>query len=148
MKRVLILAALLLLPATATAADWLKRCDATEATTWLQTGDWACYQPASKNDDSVAINVAACENLDILYHLDIDADGTASSTTVNVMSCPNSTASTNSCFVLQDWTLDGDETTHTEAIYGAAALWIYLDFQNDGTINDPQVTLLCRGPAR
>jgi hypothetical protein len=88
-----------------------------------------------------------CENFDILHHLDRNADATASSTTLKVMSCPNSTASTNSCWAIENTTLDGDETANTEAIYGAAALWIYLDLQNDGVIADPQVTVICNGPS-
>lgn len=148
MRTTLILT-LLLLSFPAHAGSWLKLCRSGNTVTALSPGDWACYQPSSNSDDSVLLNVEKCENVDALYFLDRDGDGTASTVTPTVRSCPMGLASTDSdaCWIVENVTFDGDPSTGNEAIYGFKAHTLYVDMPASGTIADPQMDVHCNGPS-
>lgn len=127
-------------PFAASAAGWEKSCRDSDTTTGLAIGQFACQDP---DGDSPAINVGNCENFDVFYWTDRGADGTASTNTVQIRACPSSTTSATACWPIQNVTLTG--ASPAEAIYGAAAVWIYADF--DAAINnDPRVIVKCNGP--
>jgi len=136
----LILLLALLVAAPAWGADWLKFGRATQSVTALDSRSgvtWASTSPGS-DVNSPMLNVSQCENIDILYWLDVD-DGGASANTMRVYACSAATDAsgaaptasgfdpTGFCWIIENTTLDGDPATNTEAIYGAAAIWIYAD---------------------
>jgi len=139
-KNLTIIIALLVLAWPAAAADWLKFGRATQVTTALDARSgvtWASTS-SSAGENSPMLNVSQCENIDILFYEDMD-DGGGSANTVKVYSCGaaedgSGVGPTNAgfnpagfCWAIENTTLDGNETTNTEAIYGAAAEWIYAD---------------------
>jgi hypothetical protein len=148
MKTLATIALLVMLPMSAGAGSWLKNCRSGATTTALQIGDAACYQPASNSDDSVLINVDACENFSLRWFLDRNGDTTASTVTPTVRSCPMGLAAANSnaCWILQNVTFDGSPATGNEAVYGGDAWTVYVDMPGSGTIADPQMDLKCGGP--
>lgn len=140
MKHLLLILGVLLLASPAVAADWLKFGSTTQVVTGLdsRTGTmWASTSPAA-DENSPMLNVSQCENIDIFFFEDMD-DGGASKNEMKVYSCGaavdgSGVGPTNAgfnpagvCWVIENVTLDGDESTNTEAIYGAAAVWIYAD---------------------
>ena len=145
MRTILILC-LALLAGPAAAADWLLFCRTGSPVTALKPGEWACNRPTAIDNDTPALGVALCENHDILYHLDVNGDATASSATVAMRSCPTATADADACWIAENLTLDGNPATNTEAIFGYKALWIYGDLQNVGVIADPLISIACNLP--
>ena len=141
--RTIMLLLLALLPLSADAAGWKKSCSAANIISTgggLGVGEWACNDP---DGDTPALNVSRCENFDVFYWTDANVDATVSTNTVQVRHCPGSTTSATGCWAIENVTLTG--TTPAEAIYGAAAIWIYGDF--DAAINnDPRITVHCNGP--
>lgn len=118
------------------AGNWLRNCDSTQVMASgdpLNPGQMACYKPTTINDDSVLIDLDLCENADVFYLDNADGDSTVSTTTANLRICGKDQAATSAgCFAIENVTLDGDETTDTEAIYGFAGTSVYLDLLNDG----------------
>ena len=149
MARILASALLLAVLVTpAHAGQWLKSCDAAKPMAngaGLRPGEYACYQPASNSDDSVLLNVAACENEDYKWFLDRNGDTTASTVTPTLRSCPASLAASDSdaCPVVAGNTFDG---TVTKWIYGAGEILVFVDMPGSGTIADPEMTAECNGP--
>jgi len=127
-------------PLSALATGWTKSCRSSDVVTGLAIGQFACNDP---DGDTPALNVANCENFDVFYFVDLNGDATASTNTVQIRSCPSSTADADACWPIQNVTMTG--ATPAEAIYGAAAIWIYGDF-NAAINNDPRVLIKCNGP--
>jgi hypothetical protein len=139
MKRTIISLALLFAANASFAAGWRTSCRAGDVTTGLAIGQFACQDPDA---DSPALNIASCENVDIFYWTDRNADGTASTNTVAVRSCASSTTSGTACWPIQNVTLTG--VYPNDAIYGASGIWVYADF--DAAINnDPRLIIHCNG---
>lgn len=141
MKSITFAAVALLIPIASQAAGWTKSCRSGDTTTGLAIGQFACNDP---DGDTPALNVASCENFDVFFWTDRGMDGTASTNTVQIRHCPSgSSTHTTACWPIQNVTLTG--ATPAEAIYGAAAAWIFGDF--DAAINnDPRVLIKCNGP--
>jgi hypothetical protein len=142
----------LLMPLAGSAADWLKFCGSNRVTTGLAVGEWACYIPTTATDHSGStLSTGACENIDLLYFNNTDADATIGTVTAGVRSCPTVTADTAftnpQCWLIENMTLTG--TTPSEAIYGAAAQWI--EFEAGGALNDgvtQKLLVRCNGSLR
>lgn len=140
------LVALLLFAVPAGAASWLKSCAAGAVTTGLQLGSFACNIPTSATDDSGILSVGACENIDIFFYDDTDGDGTLGDAEAIMRNCPSASADAQGCWAIENVTLDGDAATGTEAIYGAAAVWIYLDVTAYATTAEPVAAIVrCNG---
>lgn len=100
----------------------------------------ACYDVDDATDSEI-LNVMQCENVDVRFNPDIDGSDTTG--TVNVMGCVNSTANTNACSIIENTTLDGDESTSTDVINGAGEAWIWVDTQTDPSGGDARVLVVC-----
>ena len=146
MRHLLLILGALLLAMPAAGADWLKFGRAGAVVTGLQPGEWASNRPAANTADTLTLAVGSCFHVDILHHLDVNGDATASSTTIKMRSCPTASADADACWVIENVTLNGAPATDTEGLGRIPALYIYGDLQADGTINDPQLTVICRGP--
>jgi hypothetical protein len=124
----------------ASGADWLKFGRATQTVTALDARAgivWASTSPAA-DENSPMLSVSQCENFDIFFYEDMD-DGGGSANEVEIYSCGaavdgSGVGPTNAgfnpagiCWVIENATLDGDETANTESIYGVAGVWIYAD---------------------
>jgi len=140
----------LVAPFPAGAANWLKSGQSPgSATQSLFVGSWASNAPTAETDDSGILGVSNCENVDVLFFDDSDGDGTASGINGVVRSCPSASADAQGCWAVENLTLDGDPATNTEAIYGFAANWIYIDY--GGAETDDASTLVivrCNGTWR
>jgi hypothetical protein len=121
--------------------------------------DTANRTPASAtvNDESQMISVSQCDNFDVLFFPDKDGAADDAGVTMQIYSCAAPTdasgdsppdagwSATGLCWLLQNATLDGDPSTDTEAIYGAAAEWIFALAAN--VVDDePVVILRCNPP--
>ena len=70
--------------------------------------------------------------------------------------CPNTSLTTadgagtgaeKSCWKLENVTFDGNPATNTEAVYGAAANWVFWDQISYTTVAEPiRVIVRCNGP--
>lgn len=127
----------------ARAADWLENCG-TRVVSSLTPRNSACYSAASTNDDSGVLTVRDCENVDVLYFTDTDGNGTASTLTVALRSCPGTTADPDACWIVEGLTLTG--SAPAEAIYGLGAERVYADVSATGTVADPTLIVRCNGP--
>jgi hypothetical protein len=98
--------------------------------------------------------VGDCENIDVIFAQDLSQAG-ASTSTVNIYSCNSPTdasadgptdagwSAADTCFILENVLLDGIVATNTEAIYGAAATWIYADTVTFGAADTPRTIVRC-----
>lgn len=154
---------LLLLAPPATAANWLKGCQATvsQARMSLKPGSFACIIPTSATDNSNGmLGVSACENIDLLFWPDVDGDGVASGGTGLFRSCPdpdmngatagdgtgNGEVGETGCWIIENVTLTG-VPPNAEAIYGVAANWIFWEQVTYTTTTEPiRAIVRCNGP--
>lgn len=149
----------LMVGSPATASDWLKNCQTTASANAqsLTPGQFACYIPASATDNSDGmLGVSSCENIDLLWYDDVDGDTTAAGATAVIDSCPDSGLSTANggageaaCWAIENLTLDGNPATNTEAIYGVAANWIFVEMVAYATVTEPaRLIVRCNGTGR
>ena len=145
--------AALLFASPALSADWLLYGQAGRIVGGLRTGQYAIYTPVDKTDDSAVLGVIPCENIDILYYNDTDADGTGSTVTAAVRSCPKSQEAVSAgnvdpdaCWIIENIVLTGN--TPNEAIYGVAANWIYADMGGDDNNEASELIVRCNGSLR
>lgn len=96
----------------------------------LNTQGTACYD-YSDTTDSETLDTVRCENIDIFFLSQFD--GTNNDSTANIMCSQGSAANANTSFIIENTTLDGDESADTEAIYGASCVHLWVDPQ----VNDP-----------
>jgi hypothetical protein len=151
-----LLAGVLLLAIPAQAANWQKGCQSFSNVSSLQPGSFACNDLVA-DAETPMLSVSGCENIDVLYFKDLDAGG-AGNTTINVYSCGSPTDGngagptdagwdgTGVCWIIENETLDGNPVSSDEAIYGAAAEWIYINpaIWDSAT---PRVIVRCNGPS-
>lgn len=141
----------------ASAANWLKNCQATAsaASQSLSPGQSACNVPTTATDNSSGLlSVDGCENIDLLFFPDFDGDAVASGATGQFRSCPTTGLSTANggvgeaaCWVIENVLFDGNPATNTEAIYGVAANWIFWEQVAYATPTEPiRVVVRCNGP--
>ena len=158
MKRIILLIGLvgLFVAGVASGEPWYKGCDANGSQTKnVALGGFVCTSPDA-NENSPMLSVSTCDNFDVLFWFDID-DAGADANTVNIYSCANPTDGSGVgpdavgwnaagvCWLLENVTLDGDPATNTEAIYGAAGEWIYVDVL--AWVDDtPRVIVRCNPP--
>jgi hypothetical protein len=146
----------------ASASDWLKNCQTTGGANShsLLPGGFACYIPsgaigATDNSDGM-LDVSSCENIDLLWFDDVEGDGVVAGATAVISSCPTSDLSTANggvgeaaCWAIENVTLDGVPGTNTEAIYGVAANWIFVEMVAYATVAEPARLLVrCNGSWR
>lgn len=111
--------------APALAQSWTKACQSGLTTGNANPqGSFYCYDLSGTNDSPV-LNVHACENFDVLFEPDFG--GAGATATVRIYNLATPTASTAAGWIIENLTLDGDPATNTEAIYGAAGVWIFVD---------------------
>jgi hypothetical protein len=86
---------------------------------WNFTGVGTDYSPM--------LAIRQCENYSIRFFPDID--GVETNGTIEFLVCGDDDIANvpNACFVLEDTTLDGDETSDTESVYGADGTWGVVD---------------------
>ena len=155
MKRFILLIGLVGLFTAGGAAGnpWYKGCDDDNpVATSVTPGGFVCTTPDA-DEESPMLSVTQCDNFDVLFFADID-DAGADANTINVYSCGNPTDGSGVgptaagwnpvgvCWILENLTLDGVAATNTEAIYGAAGEWIYVNtvaFVDD----TPRVIIRC-----
>ena len=136
---------------TEASVGWQKSCQTGDRheVTHVPPGTFVCFDPLAKlggldadnTDNSPMISVTQCENIDILFFDDI-VGSPADANTALAYTCgnptdpdgngPNTAAFTAAevtgiCNIIENVTLDGVEATDTEAIYGVAAEWIFVD---------------------
>lgn len=103
-------AALLLFagPAFADSEAWIDGCNdsptanahallATPTTSALVPGERACAISATQTNETLVLDVSACNHVDILQFLDADGDGTESTVVGQVQLCPNSFDDDDAC---------------------------------------------------
>jgi hypothetical protein len=128
---ILIMGVLLGFPTTSLAASWLKNGQAGSVTQNVSPGGFVTNTPALDTEaNSPVLFTGSCENIDILYFVDTDGDGTDNTVTVGIRSCPSAAAGdavgdSDMCWLIENVTLTG--AYPTDAIYGAAAGWIFVD---------------------
>ena len=137
----------------ALAANWLKNDVAGTSVRNVSVGGFVTNVPVSATDNSPPLFVGGCENFDALYFRDPDGDTDNTTITLTVEACASdiaddtsATVDEQSCWPIENLTLDGIVTTNTEAIYGASAVWIYV---NAAGVNDTafgQLIIKCNGP--
>ena len=148
---------LLLYPLTAhTAQTWQKSCQAGTAfaVTSVAPGGFVCNDSVA-NTNSAMLDVSACREFEVLFSQDLSQAG-ASTSTVNVYACTSPTdasgdnptvaatwSAADTCFILENITLDGIVATNTEAIYGAAGTWIYSNTVIYGAADTPRTIVRC-----
>lgn len=157
MRSLLIVLAVLLVPTWAWAGDrdWERGCNASRVTTAVSTGAFVCATAATSTNTPM-LNTATCENMDVLFFPDTggaDADAAVA----DVYICGSRTdasgdgpqdagwSPTGICWLLENVQLDGNPATNTEAVYGAAAVDLYVDFSGI-TTDDPRVIVRCNNP--
>jgi hypothetical protein len=92
--------------------------------------------------------VSSCENFDVFFYDDVDGDAVSGDATVIIRNCPTPTADTDGCWAIENLTLNGDPAVNTEAIYGAAGTWIFVEVVTYATLTEPiRVIVRCNGPA-
>lgn len=141
-------ALVVLCPNIGHSASWIRGCQPTGgvATTYIDVGQWACNSPTSSTDDSGILGITSCENVDALFWSDVDGDAVASGATVQVRSCPTAVADPEACWIVENVTLDGLSATNTEAIYGFAGSYIYMDVTAYATPTEAvQLAIRCNG---
>lgn len=152
MRLLLLLGALMIVPAWAAASDWRDCADSHQAGRVLTDGREilqpngrraACFDTDDSTDSEI-LNVLACENIDVRF--DPDLDGSDMTGTVNVLGCVAPTASTDACAVIENTTLDGDSSNSTDILNGAGEAWIWVDTQTDPSGGDARVLVVCNGP--
>lgn len=94
-----------------------------------------CHVPVTGDLDSVVLSTDQCENIDAIYFDD------ASTTTCQILSCM--TAACTESFIVENKTLDGNEATGTEAIYGFAARFVKADCTTNPAAGTPGLLLRC-----
>ena len=140
--RYLLLAALLLVPLTASALDWTI-CGSSRVITGVSPGRSACISPVTGDPDpNGTLDTASCDNFDAIWLLDQNGDGTASTGTMQLETCPSSSALTTLTKLAagcRDLTAVLD--TSNESNLGIAA---YRIWANAGSPNeDPQLIIVC-----
>ena len=145
--------------------DWYAGCQIASGTTTsnIAQGGFVCANfgdSSTLNGESKMLSVTMCDNYDVLFFP--DRDGAADDVvTANVYVCGNPTdasgddppdagwSATGLCWVLENVTLDGEPATNTEAIYGAAGEWIYINMigiDASPDSDDPLVIVRCNPP--
>ena len=141
--RTLLLAALLLVPLTASALDWV-RCGSSNTVTGLSPGRSACLSPVTADPDADGLlDVAACDNFDAIWLLNQNGDGSASTGTMDIETCPNNSAlDTEAKFALGcrklGETLDAS-TNESNLGLAAHKIWANASSPNE----DPQLIIDC-----
>lgn len=115
-------------------------------------GGRVCYYDFNNTQDSVTLNVSACESVNI--HFDPDEDGTNTGAEVQMYRCSEGSFSTNHCHkilgdtdgdgVNNDVTLDGD-TNMRVGFQQVQAAYIAVDVTANGSSDDARVTVECHG---
>jgi hypothetical protein len=150
------LAGMVVLASSASASQlWQKSCQsgANNATNNVNRGGFVCNDSVA-NTNSEMLFTGDCENIDILFAQDLSQAG-ASTSTANIYSCMSPTdasgdgptdagwSAADTCWIMENITLDGISSTNTEAIYGSAAVWIYSDTVIYGAADTPRVIVRC-----
>ena len=140
--RTLLLAALLLVPLTASALDWTI-CGSSRVITGVSPGRSACLSPVTADPDADGLlDTAACDNFDAIWLLDQNGDNTASTGTMQLETCPNNSAlDTEAKFAFGCRDLTAVLDTSNESNLGVAAhkLWANATSPNE----DPQLIIVC-----
>lgn len=131
------------------AQEW-RRCGDTHKSdtdsapvTGVEPDASVCYD-FDDDTDSELLAVGQCENFDIIFNPDFTGSDTDAE--VAIRSCVTRAANTNACWIIENDTLDGDPTdadADPEAIYGAAAVWIYVDVTTTAGGDDARVLVHC-----
>jgi hypothetical protein len=154
---------LLLTPLAAQAdVNWYKNCQSGvfSRTQNVSKGGFVCNNPTGNSlaNNSNMLYVGECENVDLLFFPDLDGTNDDTDTLI-VWSCPDlaptdasgdahqdaTWSPTNICWSVEDTLttpLTGDPNTNLEAIYGFAAVWIYVDPGATDT-DTPRVIVKC-----
>ena len=99
-----------------------------------------CYDTDGTTDSPI-LSVGACDHLDALvFNM---TDGTTDDVALQIRSCPTATASSTTCWAVENVTLNGDASSDTEAIYGFPAMWIYVDMITNTNSDDVRVAIRC-----
>ena len=86
---------------------------------WNFTGVGTGYSPM--------LEIEQCADYSVKFFPDID--GVETNGTVRFLVCGDDDIANvpNACFILENWTLDGNPATNTEAVYGADGSWGIVD---------------------
>ncbi len=141
---------LLLLALPAGGQTWTKQCgtgqaEAITAPGGIAAGQWACFDPASSGDDSPILSVAGCERTNWALFDDKDGDGTASTFTYTIETCPDpdltgSTADNGCAQVDGTSALSGDSQ---EAAIGAGPFLRAEEATTGANVTDGRIIVHC-----
>ena len=139
-----------LLPSQALAIDWYLGCQihAGAITKGLSPGQFACLNPISADRDADnLLDTTSCDNIDVYWFLDQDGSNTASTGTVQLMTCPfNADLNTEAKFAIgcRNYATVLDTTTG-ESHLGLGGSLLWANIVADPT-QDPQLVVTCNGP--
>lgn len=95
-------------PAWADSEAWIAGCDdaataddhelaAVTVTSALIAGERACTTSATSTNETLVLDVSACDHIDVFQFVDADGDGTSSLVIGQIQFCPNSFDDDDSC---------------------------------------------------
>ena len=166
MRRILLFTAVLLVaglwtstataqPSPTGAADW-RMCDSTHANGRVVEGlspsggssvsKTACYDFTDATDSKI-LSVGSCENFDVFFEADLASTATVGEAKVYWCASPVAADVANTCLLIANTTLDGIASTATDAIYGAAAVWIMVEASTTPAGDLSRLMVRCNGPA-
>jgi hypothetical protein len=140
---------------TAGTGEW-RTCDATHKNGRVVTGlspsgggnvtKTACYDFTDTTDSKI-LSVGSCENFDVFFEADLATTDTVGKAKVYWCASSASADVANTCLLITNTTLDGIASTATDAIYGAAAVWIAVEASTNPSGDLSRLMVRCNGPS-